>query len=119
MGDEEEGAPNDLVTGMIQTETTLDEKMEKSELRLFSQSQPITSAEHREGVNYEAVQDNGRVRRKALFDDDDDNDEDESDDGEEEEEDEEGESSEEGESDVESEAESKGKLKRKTEAPVN
>ena len=31
----------------------------------------------REGVNYEAVQDNGRVRRKALFDDDDDdNDED-------------------------------------------
>merc|ERR1719186_1757209 len=95
--DEEEGAPNDLVTGMIQTETTLDEKMEKSELRLFSQSQPITSAEHREGVNYEVVKDNGRVRRKALFDDDDDdNDEDESDDGEEDDEEGENESDEDG-----------------------
>jgi len=103
--DEEEGAPNDLVTGMIQTETTLDEKMEKSEMRLFSQSQPITSAEHREGVNYEVVKDNGRVRRKALFDDDESEDEKEK-------------SSEEGESDVESEAESKGILKRKTEDPV-
>jgi len=126
--EEEEEGTNDLVSGIIQTETTLDEKMEKSELRLFSQSQPITSAQHREGVKYELVNDNGRVRRKALFDDEDgeSDDEDEGDDdsesGEEEEGDESDEDkdgSDESESDEEeNEIEKKVKLKRKTEDPI-
>jgi len=38
-----------LVGNMMETETTINEKLEKSELRLFSGSKPVTSEEHREG----------------------------------------------------------------------
>ena len=69
--DGEEG----LVGNIMETETTINEKLEKSELRLFSSSNPVTSEEHREG------------RRRIPGDDmgHDEEDEDESDEGEEEE----------------------------------
>ena len=38
-----------LVGNIMETETTINEKLEKSELRLFSGSKPVTSEEHREG----------------------------------------------------------------------
>merc|ERR1712013_255813 len=38
-----------LVGNIMETETTINEKLEKSELRLFSGSKPVTSGEHREG----------------------------------------------------------------------
>merc|ERR1719318_1611179 len=52
---------DDLVQNMINTESTLNDKLEQSELRLFSGSKPISSAEHKEGE--------GRERRKAVFED--------------------------------------------------
>jgi len=50
-----------LVANMINTETTINEKLEQSELRLFSGSKPVTSNEHRMSE--------GRERRKAVFED--------------------------------------------------
>jgi len=50
---------DDLVQNMINTETTINDKLEQSELRLFSGSKPISSAEHKQGE--------GRERRKAVF----------------------------------------------------
>ena len=67
---------NDLVGAMIGTEKTLDEKIEESEIQLFSGSAPIKSGEFRD----DHVQDqggllgsvsvqgsDGRTRRKAVF----------------------------------------------------
>jgi len=52
---------DDLVQNMINTESTITDKLEQSELRLFSGSKPISSAEHKQGE--------GRERRKAVFED--------------------------------------------------
>jgi ribosome biogenesis protein BMS1 len=74
-----------LVEGILATETTLNEKLEKSELRLFSGSAPLSSMAHREELDAE-----GRRRRKAMFTDGkEDVDNSEDDEGEEEEEEEE------------------------------
>ena len=51
-----------LVENIIATETTLNEKLEKSELRLLTGSVPMSSVEHREVLEAE-----GRRRRKAVF----------------------------------------------------
>ena len=57
---EEEGGA--MVEGIIATETTLNEKLEKSELRLLTGSVPMSSVEAREIQEAE-----GRKRRKAVF----------------------------------------------------
>ena len=74
------GPSNELVSSIIDTGVTIDEKMQESELRLFSGSAPIKSAEV-------LLDDEKRHRRKVIFDDDfdekeddDDNDNDEEDD---------------------------------------
>ncbi|XP_074111082.1 ribosome biogenesis protein BMS1 homolog [Cotesia typhae] len=91
---------NELISGMIDTAGTLDEKLEMSELKLFSDSKAILSKEVDEvfGKQQENVFDNGRMRRKVVFNDDDDDgndngdgqesDEDEDDDDDDEDEDE-------------------------------
>eukprot|EP00090_Calanus_glacialis_P046436 TRINITY_DN9120_c0_g1_i1.p1 TRINITY_DN9120_c0_g1~~TRINITY_DN9120_c0_g1_i1.p1 ORF type:complete len:1240 (-),score=545.03 TRINITY_DN9120_c0_g1_i1:50-3718(-) len=107
-------AKDDLVQNMINTESTLNDKLEQSELRLFSGSKPISSAEHKQGE--------GRERRKAVFEDgkddvrNDDNDDDESDDDLDVEDEEEGED-EEDESDEEIEAKNSKKRKVEDVAP--
>ncbi len=60
--DEEDGSvkpSNELVKSMIGTESTLDEKMQVSEVRLFSGSAPIRQEDVEDG--------SGRIRRKAVF----------------------------------------------------
>lgn len=66
---------NELVGAMISTEKTLDEKIEESEIQLFSGSAPIKSGEFEDdvqmvnGIGSLNVQElDGRVRRKAIFD---------------------------------------------------
>ncbi len=51
---------SELVRSMIDTERTLDEKMEESQVRIFSDSMPIRP-------EYVEVLDNGKVRRKVVF----------------------------------------------------
>ena len=61
INDFEKAVPsNDLVKSMIETEKTLDEKIEASEVRLFSESAPLKSQD---------VSEDGRIRRKVIFDD--------------------------------------------------
>ncbi|CAD6204304.1 GSCOCG00009908001-RA-CDS, partial [Cotesia congregata] len=64
---------NEMISGMIGTAGTLDEKLEMSELKLFSDSKTILSKEVDEvfGKQQENVFDNGRMRRKVIFNDDD------------------------------------------------
>ena len=54
---------------MIDTEMTLDQKMEESEMKLFSGSAPIRSADLKsDGIQEKVVtDDNGRKRRKVIF----------------------------------------------------
>jgi len=52
---------DDMVQNMINTESTLNEKLEQSELRLFSGSKPIVGGEHKKEER--------RERRKAFFED--------------------------------------------------
>ena len=51
---------------------TIDEKIEESELRLFSNSAPLRSSEMNLKIKQDVVQDSetGRQRRKVVFDDD-------------------------------------------------
>lgn len=67
---------NEMVATMIDTEYALDEKMEESEMRFFSKSEPIKSSEVQgakkklqveEIIDYET----GRTRKKVNFNDDD------------------------------------------------
>ena len=62
---------NDLVASIIDTEMTLDQKIEESEMKLFSGSAPIKSAD----LNYDGIREHvvitdqeGRKRRKVIFD---------------------------------------------------
>ena len=50
---------------------TIDEKIEESELRLFSNSAPLRSSEMNLKIKQDVVQDSetGRQRRKVVFDD--------------------------------------------------
>ena len=57
------GPSNELVSSIIDTGVTIDEKMQESELRLFSGSVPMKSAEV-------VVDEDKRQRRKVIFDDD-------------------------------------------------
>ena len=57
------GPSNELVSSIIDTGVTIDEKMQESELRLFSGSAPIKSCEV-------VVESDKRQRRKVVFDDD-------------------------------------------------
>ena len=101
------GPSNELVSSIIDTGVTIDEKMQESELRLFSGSAPIKSSEV-------LVDDDKRQRRKVVFDDDfddnedDDNDEDDNDE-EEDEDDNEYEDEDDNEEDEESESETEEK----------
>jgi len=52
---------DDMVQNMINTESTINEKLEQSELRLFSGSKPIVGVEHKKEER--------RERRKAFFED--------------------------------------------------
>jgi hypothetical protein len=65
---------NELVASMIDTEMTLDQKIEESELKLFSGSAPIRSADMTaDGLREKVVTDSeGRKRRKVVFEDEDD-----------------------------------------------
>ncbi|XP_057332319.1 ribosome biogenesis protein BMS1 homolog [Microplitis mediator] len=76
--EEDEG----LISGLIDTAGTLDEKLEKSELKLFSETRGIMSKEVDDvfAKGQENVFDNGRIRRKVIFDDDVDDDQDDDDD---------------------------------------
>lgn len=67
--EEEYNPSNEMVASMIDSQKTLDEKMESSELKIFSESAPIKSQD----IDEEKMSDdqNGRVRRKAVFDTDD------------------------------------------------
>jgi len=52
---------DDLVQNIINTESTINDKLEQSELRLFSSSKPLLSGDHKSGEI--------RERRKVIFDD--------------------------------------------------
>lgn len=59
-----------LVGALMDAQETLDQKLQHSELQLFSNTAPIKSQDINEDFgNYktEAVNDNGRIRRKVLF----------------------------------------------------
>lgn len=66
-------AQRELVTTLLQTQETLDEKMKHSELQLFTNAKPITGDELEQktgaaGQKYKIVVDeNGRERRKVVF----------------------------------------------------
>ena len=65
---------NELVSSIIDTGVTIDEKIEESELRLFSNSAPLRSSEmnlNLKNIKSDLVQDSetGRQRRKVVFDD--------------------------------------------------
>ena len=62
---------NELVSSIIDTGVTIDEKIEESELRLFSNSAPLRSSEMDLKFKQESVQDSntGRQRRKVIFED--------------------------------------------------
>ncbi|XP_034238787.1 ribosome biogenesis protein BMS1 homolog isoform X2 [Thrips palmi] len=89
---EDRHAQRELVSNILQTQETLDEKMKHSELQLFSNAKPITGDQLEQpnttGRQFEVVTDEtGRERRRVLFpvdvgesDDDDDDDEDDGDD---------------------------------------
>ena len=73
---------NEYVSSIIETGVTLDEKIEESQIRLFSSSAPMKSTEmdldNDVGIRkHENVQDpvSGRNRRKVIFDKEDDDDE--------------------------------------------
>ena len=66
---------NEMVATMIDTEYALDEKIEESEMRLFSKSEPIKSSEIQGAKSILQVDDvmdkeTGRHRKKVQFDDD-------------------------------------------------
>ena len=92
------GPSNELVSSIIDTGVTIDEKMQESELRLFSGSAPVKSSE---------VIEDSRQRRKVVFDDDFEADEDDEEGDEEESENEEDENEE---SEEESESESEDEI---------
>lgn len=94
--DEHSKPSNALVKTIIESEKTLDEKMEESEVRLFSESAPLKADEvgspRQESVEFVNGDGESRIRRKAVFDneiDDDSDDESEDEDDENEDEDEE------------------------------
>ena len=62
---EEEREGGDLVSNIIGTEATLDEKIEQSEVRLFSESVPLKSSDF--PTEERVIDESGRVRRKAVF----------------------------------------------------
>ncbi|KAJ8669738.1 hypothetical protein QAD02_000997 [Eretmocerus hayati] len=53
-----------LVSQLLQTQETLDRKLEQSELQLFTDSAPIKSQDVKEIFKEEKVYDQGRIRRK-------------------------------------------------------
>ena len=75
-GQEEEQPTHELVNNLISTQNTLDTKMAASKLSIFQDSSPLTS----EQVSHDAqfnmpeeemvTEEDGRVRRKAVFKDD-------------------------------------------------
>lgn len=71
--DDDRQAQRELVSTILQTAETLDEKMKQSELQIFSNAKPITGAEleqkpSRPVQRYELVKDeNGRERRRVIF----------------------------------------------------
>ncbi|XP_017795416.1 PREDICTED: ribosome biogenesis protein BMS1 homolog [Habropoda laboriosa] len=59
-----------LIGALMDTQETLDQKLQHSELQLFSNAAPIKShdvSENFGGYMEETVMDNGRIRRKVLF----------------------------------------------------
>ena len=58
-----------LVTQLLQTQETLDHKLEKSELQFFTDSAPIRSEDVKQIFSEEKIYDQGRVRRKVVFND--------------------------------------------------
>ncbi|XP_018352331.1 PREDICTED: ribosome biogenesis protein BMS1 homolog [Trachymyrmex septentrionalis] len=58
-----------LAGALMDTQETLDQKLQHSELKLFSDAAPIKSQDVNESMAYtgELVTENGRVRRKVIF----------------------------------------------------
>ncbi|XP_001605043.2 ribosome biogenesis protein BMS1 homolog [Nasonia vitripennis] len=58
-----------LLSQLLQTHDTLDHKLEQSELQLFTNSAPIKSQDVNQIFTEEKVFDQGRIRRKVVFND--------------------------------------------------
>lgn len=58
-----------LVSQLLQTQETLDHKLEQSELQFFTDSAPIKSQDVKQIFKEEKVVDQGRIRRKVIFND--------------------------------------------------
>lgn len=58
-----------LMSRLLQTQATLDYKLEQSELQLFTNSEPIRSQDVEKVFEEEKVQDQSRIRRKVVFND--------------------------------------------------
>ncbi|KAK0172180.1 hypothetical protein PV328_005529 [Microctonus aethiopoides] len=62
-----------LISSLIDAQGTLDEKLEQGKMQLFSESAPIKSQDVEKtfgmGFSQENVLDDGRIRRKVVFDD--------------------------------------------------
>ncbi|KAF0313748.1 Ribosome biogenesis protein bms1 [Amphibalanus amphitrite] len=68
--DEEEDEDKQLVSSLMTSQHTIDQKMEEAQLQLFSGQQPISSQDAAMKLHYETVSENdGRKRRRVLFDD--------------------------------------------------
>ncbi|XP_077998767.1 ribosome biogenesis protein BMS1 homolog [Glandiceps talaboti] len=69
--EEEETPSHELVTNIISTQQTIDSKMAASKLSLFQESQPISSDQVKGSSTVpweDVIEEDGRVRRKAIFD---------------------------------------------------
>ncbi|RZF35566.1 hypothetical protein LSTR_LSTR005094 [Laodelphax striatellus] len=73
----------DMVSNILESKNTLDSKIAQSEVQLFSNAAPILASEFQsestnsnlpEGISLKHVDDNGRQRRKVVFNDDNDDD---------------------------------------------
>ncbi|XP_015587396.1 ribosome biogenesis protein BMS1 homolog [Cephus cinctus] len=73
-----------LVSSLMDTQETLDQKLRHSELKLFSNTAPIKAQDVDEnfdsGIKEDAIIDNGRIRRKVVFSDSNTNEEEDEDD---------------------------------------
>lgn len=63
----------ELISNLMEAQETLDEKLQRSEMKIFSDAEPIkardVSAQFASGISETAVVDEGRVRRKVVFED--------------------------------------------------
>ncbi|XP_043285271.1 ribosome biogenesis protein BMS1 homolog [Venturia canescens] len=60
-----------LLSNLMETQETLDEKLQRSEMKIFSDTEPIkaqdVAAHFASGMSEEIIAEEGRVRRKVIF----------------------------------------------------